>query len=82
MQARGGSFAVLDPSGVSAAQDDSVVAVFFTPMTEPEYLICLQCETQTYQFEYTDGKLSSAICNTCGADDVSDFVTEDEFEEE
>ena len=51
-------------------------------MAEPEYLICLQCETPTYQFEYTDGKLSSAVCNTCGADDVSDFVTEDEFEEE
>lgn len=50
-------------------------------MDEPEYLICLQCETPTYQFEYTDGKLSSVVCNTCGADDVSDFVTEDEFEE-
>jgi len=35
---------------------------------EPEYLICLQCETPTYQFEYHNGKLSLAICNTCGAD--------------
>lgn len=49
---------------------------------EPEYLICLQCETPTYQFEYVNGKLSQAICATCGADDPSDFVTQAEFEEE
>jgi hypothetical protein len=56
-------------------------AVFFASMDEPEYLICLQCETPTYQFEFTNGKLASAICNTCGADDVSDFMTESELEE-
>ena len=51
-------------------------------MDEPEYLICLQCETPTYQFEYADGKLKAAICNTCGADDLSDFMTEAELEEQ
>jgi hypothetical protein len=53
-------------------------------MSEPEYLICLQCETPTYQFEYDmdKEKVISAICNTCGADDLSDFVTESELEEE
>jgi hypothetical protein len=51
-------------------------------MDEPDYLICLQCETPTYQFEYTKGKLISAVCITCGADDVSDFVTEAELEEQ
>ncbi|MEA2166339.1 MAG: hypothetical protein QOK37_4466 [Thermoanaerobaculia bacterium] len=50
-------------------------------MEEPEYLICIQCDTPTYQFEYTNGKLVSAICNTCGADDLSDFMTEAELEE-
>ncbi len=50
-------------------------------MDEPEYLICLQCESPTYQFEYENGKLASAICNTCGADDLSDFMTEAELEE-
>jgi hypothetical protein len=51
-------------------------------MDEPEYLICLQCETPTYQFEFTNGKLASALCATCGADDVSDFMTEAELEEQ
>ncbi len=51
-------------------------------MDEPEYLICLQCETPTYQFEYVNGKLATVVCNTCGNDDVSDFMTEAEYEEQ
>ena len=50
-------------------------------MSEPEYLICLQCETPTYQFEYIADKLATVICNTCGADEPSDFMTEAELEE-
>lgn len=48
---------------------------------EPEYLICLSCETPTYQFEYTNGKISVVICTTCGNDDVTEFMTEAELEE-
>lgn len=52
-------------------------------MADPEYFICLQCETPTYQFELDKhGKLVTVLCQTCGADDVSDFVTESELEEE
>jgi len=48
---------------------------------EPEYLICLQCETPTYQFEYTNGKLGAVVCTTCGNDDATEFMTEEELEE-
>jgi len=52
-------------------------------MEEPEYLICLECETPTYLFEYgPNGKLLSAICNTCGNDSPSEFMTENELEEQ
>jgi hypothetical protein len=61
----------------------SLFNVFFAFMDEPEYLICLECETPTYQFEYGgNGKLLSVICNTCGNDDVSEFMTENELEEQ
>jgi len=51
-------------------------------MDEPEYLICLQCETPTYQFEHdSKGKLLTAVCQTCGNDDPTDFMTEAEIEE-
>jgi hypothetical protein len=49
---------------------------------EPEYLICLQCETPTYQFEFTNGKLTTIVCTVCGNDDVTDFMTESELEEQ
>jgi hypothetical protein len=57
-------------------------AILRSRMDEPDYLICLQCETPTYQFEFANGKLVSVICNTCGADDLSDFMTEAELEEQ
>lgn len=51
-------------------------------MEEPEYLICLQCETPTYQFEYANGKLVQCVCTTCGSDDITEFMTEAELEEQ
>ena len=48
---------------------------------EPEYLICLQCETPTYDFEFASGKLATVRCTTCGNDEVSEFMTEAELEE-
>jgi len=58
------------------------VTLSFALMDEPEYLICLQCETPTYQFEFNNGKLMAVVCNTCGNDDVTDFMTEAEIEEQ
>ena len=49
---------------------------------EPDYLICLQCETPTYQFEYITVNLATIVCATCGADDPADFMTEAEYEEQ
>lgn len=52
-------------------------------MSEPDFLICLVCETPTYVFEYDEqGRLRSALCSTCGNDERSEFVTEQEFEGE
>ncbi|HVS33238.1 MAG TPA: hypothetical protein VMS98_17500 [Thermoanaerobaculia bacterium] len=51
-------------------------------MSEPEYLICLECETPTYQFEWDEEKVEQALCNTCGNDDPTEFMTEEELEEQ
>ena len=50
-------------------------------MDEPEYFICLGCETPTYDFEFLNGKLATIVCATCGSDDPSEFMTEAELEE-
>jgi hypothetical protein len=49
----------------------------------PDYLICLECESPVYVFEWNldDEKVGEALCTTCGNDDASQFVTEEEFEE-
>lgn len=51
-------------------------------MDEPEYLICMQCENATYQFDFVSGKLASVLCLVCGNDEVSDFLTQAEYEEQ
>ena len=50
-------------------------------MDEPEYFICLQCEMPTYEFEFVGGKLTSITCSTCGNDDVSEFLTQGDYDD-
>lgn len=50
-------------------------------MALPEYLICLECETPTYVFEWANGKVLEALCPMCGNDDPTSFVSEEELEE-
>lgn len=49
-------------------------------MAGPDYIICLNCETPCYTFEWEDGKIIEALCEMCGADDLDDFITEDGLE--
>lgn len=50
-------------------------------MASPDYLICLNCESQCYTFEWTSAKgASETLCLTCGNDEVDQFVTEEEFD--
>jgi hypothetical protein len=50
-------------------------------MSEPDYVICLECETPCYLFEWADGRVREASCTMCGNDDPTQFVTEDEMED-
>ena len=49
-------------------------------MPMPEYLICLNCESPCYVFEWGDEKVAEAICQVCGNDEIDQFVTEDEWD--
>jgi hypothetical protein len=46
----------------------------------PEYLICLECETPCYEFEWEEGALGEVLCTVCGNEDPEQFITEEEFE--
>ena len=49
-------------------------------MEQPDYLICINCETPCYTFEWNNGQLSEAMCMVCGVDEIEDFTTEEDFE--
>jgi hypothetical protein len=50
-------------------------------MAHPEYIICLECETPLYVFEWDGGHVLDATCPMCGNDDPASFATEEELEE-
>lgn len=50
-------------------------------MDTPEYLICVECETPCYDFEFESGEVVSALCAACGNEEPDQFLTESQFEE-
>jgi hypothetical protein len=49
-------------------------------MPIPEYLICLECETPCYNFEWGEDAVKEILCETCGNDDPEQFLSEEDFE--
>ena len=49
-------------------------------MSAPEYLICLECESPCYIFEWKDEHLTEAVCDICGADDPDQFMSQEDFD--
>lgn len=50
-------------------------------MASPEYLICLDCETPCYVFEWEEGELKEALCQACGNDDPDQFALPEDYDE-
>lgn len=49
-------------------------------MSGPDYVICLECETPCYTFEWKESKLIEALCEACGNEDLEQFITEEDLE--
>jgi hypothetical protein len=47
----------------------------------PEFLICLECETPCYVFEWQAGGLTEILCEVCGNEDPEQFVSDEEFDQ-
>lgn len=46
----------------------------------PEFIICLNCETPCYTFEWQEGRILEAFCQACGNDELDEFITEEGLE--
>ena len=51
-------------------------------MSEPEFVICNECDSPVYVFEWRDGRISEAVCSTCGNHKPSLFTTDEEYGED
>lgn len=49
-------------------------------MAAPEYLICLNCESPTYVFEWKDEEVTEAFCELCGSEEVDQFLNQEDFD--
>jgi hypothetical protein len=50
-------------------------------MAGPDYVICLECETPCYVFEWDESKLTEVLCQVCGNDDPEQFALPEDLEE-
>ncbi|HPR62913.1 MAG TPA: hypothetical protein PK014_01725 [Thermoanaerobaculia bacterium] len=40
---------------------------------EPDFIVCSECETPSYNFEFKDGRILVAFCSECGNDEADQF---------
>lgn len=50
-------------------------------MESPEYLICVECETPCYDFEFKSGKVVEVLCAACGNEELDQFLSQGDYEE-
>ncbi len=51
-------------------------------MPRPEYLICLECETEIEDFTWRDGEVRRAACEVCGNSDPDAFALPEDFDQD
>ena len=49
-------------------------------MAQPDYLICLDCDSPCYTFDWDGERGVDAICEACGNDDPDLFLTEEQLD--
>ena len=49
-------------------------------MSEPEFMICVECETPCYVFEWKNDKVVEILCEVCGNEDPDSFMTQSEWD--
>jgi translation initiation factor 2 beta subunit (eIF-2beta)/eIF-5 len=50
-------------------------------MSEPDFIICNECDSPVYVFDWQDGRIASATCTSCGNDKPAFFTTEEDYGE-
>ena len=51
-------------------------------MPRPDYLICLECESEVEDFTWREGEVRRAVCEVCGNSDPETFGLPEEFDQD
>jgi len=51
-------------------------------MAKPDYIICLECESEVEDFTWRDGEVRRAVCEVCGNSDADAFSLPEEFDQD
>jgi hypothetical protein len=51
-------------------------------MPRPDYLICLECESEVEGFTWRDGEVRKAECDVCGNADPDAFALPEDFDQD
>jgi hypothetical protein len=51
-------------------------------MARPDYLVCLECESEVEDFIWRDGEIRRATCEVCGNADADAFALPEDFEQD
>ncbi len=51
-------------------------------MARPDYLVCLECESEVEDFIWRDGEIRRAMCEVCGNSDADAFALPEDFEQD
>jgi len=50
-------------------------------MARPDYLICLECESEVEDFTWREGEIRRATCEVCGNTDTDAFSLPEDYDQ-
>jgi hypothetical protein len=50
-------------------------------MPRPDYIVCLECQSEVEDFSWREGEIRKAVCEVCGNDDPDAFALPEDYEQ-
>jgi len=51
-------------------------------MPRPDYIVCLECQTEVDDFSWRDGEIRKASCDVCGNNDPDAFALPEDYDQD
>ena len=50
-------------------------------MPRPDYIVCLECQSEVEDFSWRQGEIREAVCEVCGNSDPDAFALPEEYDQ-